>query len=54
VPGQPDYELTPTENLKFDFKDVKGFRIAFGEENGKIKTMTLDQPNGKFTANKKP
>jgi CubicO group peptidase (beta-lactamase class C family) len=53
VPGQPDYELLATEDLKFDFKALKGYRIIFGAENGKVKTLTFDQPNGKFTANKK-
>jgi hypothetical protein len=53
VPGQPEYELLATDKLKFDLKDLKGFRIEFTEENGKIKAAILDQPNGKFTANRK-
>lgn len=54
VPGQTDYELVPVEPNKFDLKIAKGYRLIFTEENGKIVAATFDQPNGKFTAKRKP
>lgn len=54
VPGQPDYELTPTRPLEFDFKALKGYSIKFEtNEEGKIIALNFVQPNGTFRAVKK-
>jgi CubicO group peptidase (beta-lactamase class C family) len=54
VPGQPDYELTPTRPLEFDFKALKGYRIKFeANDEGKIIALNFVQPNGTFRAVKK-
>ncbi|HOY18385.1 MAG TPA: serine hydrolase [Haliscomenobacter sp.] len=54
VPGQTDYELVPVGPHKFDLKVAKGYQLIFAEEAGKIISATFDQPNGKFTAKRKP
>lgn len=53
VPGQPDYETIPVGNDTFDLTIAKGYSIQFSVENGKSKTVTFIQPNGKFTAKRK-
>ena len=54
VPGQPEYELVPVGNHKFDFKKVAGYAVNF-ELNDKeeILSLTFVQPNGNFKAAKK-
>lgn len=52
VPGQPEYELLPTEKHKFSFKAVDGFKVEFLETNNTISEMNLIQPNGTFKAKK--
>lgn len=52
VPGQPEYELMPTEKHKFSFKAADGFKIEFLETDDIIKDMNLIQPNGTFKAKK--
>lgn len=52
--GQPEYELFPVENNKFDFKKLEGFHIQFEEnEKGEIIAASFIQPNGTFKAKKK-
>jgi CubicO group peptidase (beta-lactamase class C family) len=55
VPPQPIYTLVPTGEHTFSIKDVEGFTIIFKVEKGKIvNSVTFNQPNGTFTAKKKP
>lgn len=54
VPGQPEYELIPTEKDKFSVKDLAGFGIQFlRNDKGSINAVNLIQPNGTFKAEKK-
>ncbi|MEL1245672.1 serine hydrolase [Flavobacterium sp. DGU11] len=54
VPGQPEYELTPTSETMYVITTLDGYKAEFiPGDNGKIKELTLHQPNGKFTAVKK-
>lgn len=52
VPGQPEYELMPTEKHKFSFKAADGFKIEFLETDNAVSEMNLIQPNGTFKAKK--
>ena len=52
VPGQPEYELTPTEKHKFSLKALDGFKIEFLAQDDVITDMNLIQPNGTFKAKK--
>ncbi|HUH27844.1 serine hydrolase [Gelidibacter sp.] len=52
VPGQPEYELMPTEKHKFSLKVADGFKIEFFETDNVITDMNLIQPNGTFKAKK--
>lgn len=51
VPGQPEYELEPLRNNTYRIKTLDGYfvRFLFGED-GAVKEMQADQPNGLFTA----
>ncbi len=54
VPGQPEYELVPTEKHKFSFKVLEGFKVAFVEAaDGAISEVLFIQPNGTFKATRK-
>jgi CubicO group peptidase (beta-lactamase class C family) len=54
VPGQPEYELMPVSNHRFDFKTVKGFSVLFDmDEKNQPAGLTFIQPNGNFRAAKK-
>ncbi|MFN3969665.1 serine hydrolase [Flavobacterium sp.] len=54
VPGQPEYELLPTDKHKFSIKNLEGFKIEFVEEaDNAINSVIFVQPNGKFTAKRK-
>lgn len=54
VPGQPEYELLATDQHKFSFKTLEGFKVEFVEETDKsISSLIFIQPNGKFTAKRK-
>lgn len=52
VPGQPEYELMPTEKHKFSLKVADGYKIEFFETDNTITDMNLIQPNGTFKAKK--
>lgn len=53
VPGQPEYELIPTAEHKFNFKVLEGFKVEFIEEDGKITSVKFIQPNGTFIGTRK-
>ena len=54
VPGQPEYELMPVSNHRFDFKAVKGFSVLFDmDAKDQLAGLTFIQPNGNFRAAKK-
>ncbi len=54
VPGQPEYELIPTEKHKFSFKALEGFKVEFvPSDDGNIDAVKAIQPNGIFTAKRK-
>ena len=54
VPGQPEYELVPVGNHKFDFKKVAGYAVHFEvNDKGDLLSLTFVQPNGNFKAAKK-
>lgn len=52
VPGQPEYELMPTEKHNFTFKAADGFKVEFLDSENGITEMNLIQPNGTFKAKK--
>jgi len=54
VPGQPQYELVPTQGLNFDIKGMAGFSVEFRKDAaGKVTAAVFHQPNGVFTATRK-
>ncbi len=54
VPGQPEYELLPTEKHVFILKSLEGFKVKFVEgADRKITEATFIQPNGTFVAKRK-
>ena len=53
VPGQPEYEMIPTAEHKFNFKVLEGYKVEFVETEGKIDQVKFIQPNGTFVATKK-
>ncbi|WP_179345665.1 serine hydrolase [Winogradskyella ursingii] len=54
VPGQPEYELVPTAEHKFNFKVLEGFKVEFLEsDDGAIDQVKFIQPNGTFVATRK-
>jgi hypothetical protein len=54
VPGQPEYELVPTDKDRFGLKVLKEYFVQFtAGEDGKVTGVTFIQPNGNFKAIKK-
>jgi hypothetical protein len=54
VPGQPDYELAPTQKDAFDLKTVKGYSVRFEvTDKNEVTSISFIQPNGTFKATKK-
>lgn len=54
VPGQPVYELAPLRNNTFRITIIDGFIIRFiMNEDGTVKEMHSDQPNGLFIATRR-
>ena len=54
VPGQPEYELLPTDKHKFSFKALEGFKVEFLESlDGSINEVNFIQPNGTFKVTRK-
>ncbi len=51
LPGQPEYELVPTDKGKFSIKILSGYKVEFsGNAKGEIAELTFVQPNGIFKA----
>lgn len=54
IEGQPEYELVPSGNHKFDLKILKGYSVLFEVgEKGEILSVSFVQPNGTFKALRK-
>jgi CubicO group peptidase (beta-lactamase class C family) len=54
APGQPQYELVPTGELSFKFKELSGFSMEFKTDvAGRIAEAAIYQPNGVFVAKRK-
>lgn len=53
VPGQPEYELVPIAEHKFNFKILEGFKVEFIQTDGNIDQVKFIQPNGTFVGNRK-
>lgn len=54
VPGQPEYELVPTDKDKFALKDMQGFSVQFNlNDKGEVIELVSIQPNGSFKIPKK-
>ncbi len=54
VPGQPEYELVPTDKDKFGLKMLSGYFIQFSvDDKNKVTDLLFIQPNGNFKAIKK-
>lgn len=53
VPGQPEYELSPTSKTMYVITTLDGYKAEFVSKDGKVKELVLHQPNGTFTAVKK-
>lgn len=54
VPGQPDYELVPTEKDKFKLKVADNYEVHFEvTSEGEVKSLSFVQPNGTFKAVRK-
>ena len=54
VPGQPEYELLPTDKNKFNILQLKGYSVQFNtDENNKVIELLFIQPNGTFKAIRK-
>ncbi len=53
LPGQPEYTLIPSVENVFILKELSGYKMSFNlDENKKIISVTSNQPNGDFTAQK--
>jgi CubicO group peptidase (beta-lactamase class C family) len=53
VPNQPEYELVPTAEHKFNLKVLDGYKVEFIPKDGKITEVKFIQPNGTFVGKKK-
>ncbi|WP_299112847.1 serine hydrolase [uncultured Winogradskyella sp.] len=53
VPNQPEYELVPTAEHKFNLKVLDGFKVEFIDTDGEINEVKFIQPNGTFVAKRK-
>ena len=53
VPGQPEYELVPIAEHKFNFKILEGFKVEFIQTDGNIDQVKFIQPNGTFVGKRK-
>lgn len=54
VPGQPEYELISVGDDKFNIKVLDNYSVQFVKEGEEITGLKFIQPNGIFTAKKKP
>ena len=53
VPGQPEYELTPSKTDEFKLKGLEGYAVRFDVKEGKATAAYSIQPNGTFKMSKK-
>jgi len=54
VPGQPEYELLPTDTDLFSIKILSGFSVKFlRDDKGNVNELLSIQPNGTFKAIRK-
>jgi CubicO group peptidase (beta-lactamase class C family) len=53
VPGQPEYELTPSKADEFKLKGLDGYAVRFDMKDGKSTAVYSIQPNGTFKMSKK-
>ncbi len=53
VPGQPEYELIPVADDKFNIKVLDNYSVQFIKEDEEITGLKFIQPNGTFAAKKK-
>jgi hypothetical protein len=54
VTGQPEYELVPVENEKFNIRTLPGYTVQFiMNDKNEITGLLSIQPNGTFKATKK-
>lgn len=55
VPGQPDYELVPSQKDEFKLKIAAGYSVKFDvNDKNEVTGLKFVQPNGIFPAKKKP
>jgi len=53
IPGQPTYTLLPDLGEKFQLKEYSVIKVSFEKsEKDEVIALFLDQPNGRFTANR--
>jgi CubicO group peptidase (beta-lactamase class C family) len=54
VPGQPEYELVPTDKNKFAIKSLAGYNVQFNaNDKNEVVELLFIQPNGTFKATRK-
>ncbi|MBK8503856.1 MAG: DUF3471 domain-containing protein [Saprospiraceae bacterium] len=54
VPGQPDYELVPTEIHEFKLKIAEDYKVKFDvSSDNTVLSLSFIQPNGTFKAKRK-
>ncbi|AWO00767.1 penicillin-binding protein [Chitinophaga alhagiae] len=53
VPGQPEYETSPTGEHTFTLTKLNGYKVRFGLKGQEVESITFLQPNGTFEAKKK-
>ncbi len=54
VPGQPRYTLEPAANGRFQFKELKGYALAFVlNDDGDVEKAVFHQPDGVHEATRK-
>jgi CubicO group peptidase (beta-lactamase class C family) len=54
VPGQPTYALEPYRGTEFRIVSLAGYSVRFAVEKGTVSQLIFIQPNGVFTAKRKP
>ncbi|MBX2952269.1 MAG: serine hydrolase [Leadbetterella sp.] len=52
IAGQPEYELLPVGDRKFEIKSLAGYTLEFEGKEERVESVKFIQPNGIFKANK--
>lgn len=52
IQGQPEYELLPVGDRKFEIKSLTGFSVEFEGKDDSVEAVKFIQPNGIFKAGK--